>query len=188
MLATIAVALLIITWTLPIALTGLLSQISYLTGVLPWLNWINRLPGWLLGYIQGILPQTVLTVLIMILPIIFRMIANCQGLSTKTAVKLSLQTYYFTFLFVQVFLTVSLSSSVTTIVQEVVHSLDSVPAVLAKSLPKANNYFFSYILLHGFSVSAGALIQVQDLINWIIIAPFVDRTPRQKQKKQLNLF
>ena len=187
MLAAVAIALLIIAWTLPIALTGVLSQISYLTGVLPWLICINRLPGWLLGCIQGILPQVILTVLIMVLPIIFRVIVNYQGLLTKTAVELSLQIYYFTFLFVQVFLTVSLSSSVTTIVQEVVHGLDSVPAVLARSLPKASNYFFSYILLHGFSVSAGALIQVRGLINWIILAPLMDRTPRQKQKRQLSL-
>ena len=153
-LATVAVALLVVAWVLPVAFTGLLSQISYLTGLFPWLRWIDQLPGWLLGCIQGILPQVILTAITMLLPIVSRIIANCQGLSTKMAIEQSLQNYYFTFLFVQIFLTVSLSSSVTTIVQELVHGLDCVPAVLARNLSKASNYFSSYILLQGFFISA----------------------------------
>ena len=186
-LATVAVVLLIVTWALPVAFTGLLSQISYLTELLPWLEWVDQLPGWLLGCIQGILPQVILTAITILLRVVFRMIAECQALPTKMAVEQSLQNYYFTFLFVQVFLTVSLSSSVTTIIQELIHDPESVPAVLARNLPKASNYFFSYILLQGLSISAGALIRVGGLINWIILAPYMDHTPRQKRERQTSL-
>ena len=187
MLATIAVASLIVAWALPVGFTGLLSQISYLTGLLPWLRWIDRLPGWLLGCIQGILPQVILTAIVILLPIVLRILANYQGLLTNIAVEQSLQNYYFTFLFVQVFLTISLSSSITTIIQELIHGLDSIPAVLARNLPKTSNYFSSYILIQGFSVSAGTLVQIGGLINWIVVAPFVDHTPRQKRDRQTTL-
>lgn len=101
--------------------------------------------------------------------------------------ELSLQNYYFIFLFVQNFLKVSLSSSITAIAQDILHGLDSAPALLAKNLPKASNYFFSYLILQGLSVSAGALLQAEGLINWLILAPWMDRPPRQKWEGQTSL-
>ena len=187
LIAVIAVASLILAWAIPVVFTGLLSQITYLSNLVPWLHWINRIPLWLLGFIQGVLPQLILTIFTILVPSALRTITNHQGLSTYTTVELFLQKYYFTFLFIQVFLTVSLSSSVTTVLKELLHDSESVPAVLARNLPKASNYFFSYILLHGFSVSAAMFIQVGGLVNWIILAPFLDRTPRQIWKRQMNL-
>jgi len=160
---------------------------TYLTGLLPWLDWLDMLPVWLLGCMQGVLPQMALTMLTMLVPYVLRMIASRQGLPTEVAVELSLQKYYFTFLFVQIFLTVSLSSSMTVIIREVLHGLDSVPAVLATNLPKASNYFFSYLLLQGLSVSAGSLLQTGGLINWLVSAPIVNQTPRQKWEKETLL-
>ena len=94
----------------------------------------------------------------MLLPYVLRIIAERQGLLTEGAVELSLQNTYFTFLFAQVFLTVSLSSNITAVVAQLLHGLDSVPAVLALNLLKASNYFFSYLLLRYFSVSASSLL------------------------------
>jgi len=186
-LALIAVVSLIVAWAIPVAFTGLVSQITYLTGLLPWLHWIDRLPTWLLGSIEGVLPQLILTLLTMLLPLILRAITRRQGLLTEVAVELSLQKYYFAFLFVQVFLTVSLSSSITAVAQEILHGLDSLPTILATNLPKASNYFFSYLLLRGFSVSAGSLLQMGGLINWIVLAPITSHTPRQKWERQTGL-
>jgi len=117
-----------------------------------------------------VLPQLMLVVLTALLPLILRIITGWQGLSTETTMELSLQKYYFVFLFVQNFLTVSLSSSITAIAQDL-HGLNSAPALLARNLPKASNYFFSYLTLQGLSVSAGAFLQAEGLINWLILAP-----------------
>ncbi len=128
-----------------------------------------------------------LVALTALLPLVLRIITAWQGLSTETAVELSLQKYYFAFLFVQNFLTVSLSSSITAIAQDLLHGLNSAPALLAGNLPKASNYFFSYLALQGLSVSAGAFLQAEGLINWLILAPWTDRTPRQKWERQIGL-
>lgn len=69
---TIAVGGLIIGWAFPVAIVGLVSQIDYLTGVVPWLSWINKLPNSVVGLIQGILPPVGLAILIALLPIILR--------------------------------------------------------------------------------------------------------------------
>jgi len=186
-LVVVSVTAIILTWSVPVALTGVISQISYLTALLPWLRWINKLPSWLLGCIQGILPQMMLTALTTLLPYVLRIITERRGLLTEVAVELSLQKYYFTFLFVQVFLTVSLSSSITAVIQEVLHGLDSVPAVLATNLPKASNYFFSYLLIRCFSQSASSLLQVGRLIDWCTLASIMNVTPRQKWEKETSL-
>lgn len=69
---TVAVGGLIIGWAFPVALVGLVSQIDYLTEVVPWLSWINNLPNSVVGLIQGILPPVGLAILMALLPIILR--------------------------------------------------------------------------------------------------------------------
>lgn len=69
---TVAVGGLIVGWAFPVALVGLISQIDYLTEVVPWLSWINNLPNSVVGLIQGILPPVGLAILMALLPIILR--------------------------------------------------------------------------------------------------------------------
>ena len=178
---------LVIGWAFPVTFTGLLSQISYLTKTFHWLAWLGRAPTWVLSIISGILPQALLALLLVLLPFLLRLLAKTQGDHTGMAVELSVQRYYFAFLFVQVFLVVSISSGITTVINQVSHSPQSVPTILATNLPKASNYFFSYLLLQALSVSAGALVQVMGLVQWFIFAPLLDSTARQKWRRQVNL-
>ena len=186
-LVWIAIVFLLTTWAIPVALTGFLSQITTLAGSASWLHWIADAPTWLSGIVQGVLPQLMLVILTTLLPVILRFITGWQGLSTETAVELSLQKCYFVFLFIQNFLTVSLSSSITAIAQDLLHGVNHAPTLLARNLPKASNYFFSYLTLQGLSVSAGALLQAGSLISWLILSPWMDRTPRQKWERQIGL-
>ena len=151
------------------------------------IHWISKAPAWLAGVLQGVLPQSMLVALNVLLPLVLRNLTGWQGLSTETAIELSLQKSYFVFLFAQNFLTVSLSSSITIIAQELLHGPNSALALLAKNLPKASNYFFSYLALQSLTVNASALLQAGSLINWFILAPWADRTPRQKLKRLRNL-
>jgi len=186
-LALIAVVSLIIAWAISVVFTDLVFQITYLTSLLSWLHWIDRLSTWLLDFIEDVLSQLILILLTMLLPLILRAITRRQSLLTKMIVELSLQKYYFAFLFMQVFLTVFLSSSITTVAQEILHDLNFLPTILATNLSKASNYFFSYLLLRGFSISAGSLLQMRELINWIVLVPITSHTPRQKWERQTVL-
>ena len=73
-----AVGGLIIGWAFPVAFTGLLSQVSYLTKHYSFLKWLERAPTWILSIIQGILPQILLALLLLILPIVLRLLAKNQ--------------------------------------------------------------------------------------------------------------
>ena len=183
----IIMALLLLFWAIPVAFTGFLSQVTTLADSVPWLQWISDMPAWVSGSVQGVLPQLILSILTMVLPLILHALTEWQGLITDTAIELSLQKYYFSFLFVQNFLTVSLSSSITGIAQDIVNGQDSIPILLANNLPKASNYFFSYLILEGLSVSAGTLLQAGTLMKWFIFVPWMDHTPREKRDRQRNL-
>lgn len=186
-LIIVCIVIIVVGWSIPIAFTGLLSQISYLVPLLPWLHGLGRIPHWLLGFVQGLLPQTILMVLTMLLPITVRILAEQQGFSAGMFIELAVQRYYFRFLFLQVFLTVSLSSSATTILGDIFNRPGSVPSMLATNIPKTSNYFYSYMLLQAFSISANALIQVARLMEWFFLTSLMDRTPRQKWKRKANL-
>ncbi|KAI5295189.1 hypothetical protein KEM52_002105 [Ascosphaera acerosa] len=182
----VIVAAMIIGWAFPVAFTGLLSQLSYLETKFAWLAWIGSLPTWVLSAVQGLLPPLLLSVLMAMLPIILRFLSKAQGNRTGMAVELTVQKYYFAFLFVQLFLIVSISSSFSTMFRSVTN-FTSIPALLAQNIPRASNYFFSYMVLQALSVSAGALVQIVNLISWFILAPIIDKTARMKFARTMNL-
>ena len=178
---------LVIGWAIPVTFTGLLSNLDYLRNQYKWLKWLGKVPKIVIAIIQGILPQALLALLLFLLPLILRFLSKTQGDYTGMSVELSVQRYYFAFLFVQVFLVVSISSGITAVIGQLANSPQSAPAILAQNLPKASNYFFSYLLLQALTVSAGALVQIMGLIEWFILAPILDSTARQKWQRQINL-
>jgi hypothetical protein len=190
-LQTTAIYLLVATLTLgfafPVTLIGSLSQIKYLANVVSWLQWIETLPTWLVAVIQGVLPPVMLGLLTAMVPVALRLLANMQGLHSRQATENYVQVYYFTFLFVQVFLTVSLSAGITTILGELTDTIQSIPAVLAQNLPKACNYFFSYIIMHTFTTIVSTLVEVNGLINLFILSPTFDKTARHKWMRGQSL-
>jgi hypothetical protein len=52
----------------------------------------------------------------------------------------------------------------------------SLVETLAKSLPKASNYFLSYVLLQALSISASSLLRIDRLGGKFVLAPIFDRT------------
>lgn len=174
----------IVGWAAPVAFTGFLSQLRALTALLPSL--VHYTP-WLLGFLQGILPQAILIILIILLPTIIRLLVQQQGFALQTAVELTIQKYYFCFLFIQVFLTVALSSSAATVLGQIYHGFDSLPTFLAINLPKTSNYFLSYLILHAFSISAGELVQISGLLQYFVISPLMDRTPREQLQRRVGI-
>lgn len=70
--ATVFVVGMIILWSIPVALVGLLSNVDYLTNKIPWLGFINDVPEAILGAIKGLLPTVMLALLVMAVPILLR--------------------------------------------------------------------------------------------------------------------
>jgi hypothetical protein len=183
------IAGMIILWIFPVVFTASLSQITAVANEYSWLRWLLRAPTVILNIIQGVLPAALLAILMFLLPVTLRLLATLQGTQSGMLVELSVQKYYFFFLFVQLFLVVSIASAATALlgILQHINTISDVPNLLAQNIPRASNYFFSYMLLQALSVSAGALVQVGSLISWFVLAPLFDSTARNKFKRQTSL-
>lgn len=184
---TVVIAALCIAWTVPVAFTGIISQVTYLTRLFPQLEPINRAPPILIATLQGVVPQATLTILTILLPILIRILVHRLGFVLGRDVELAIQRIYFWVTFLQVFFTVSVSSSLTTILGQVWDHPGSLPSLIATNIPKTSNYFFSYMLLQGFSLSGGRLLQIGGLLNRLLVGRLRDLTPRQQMRRTLTL-
>jgi hypothetical protein len=176
---------LVIFWGIPVSFTGALSQIDSLTKTLPWLGFINTLPDWVVSLVQGVLPPAFLAILFAILPLLLRFLAGLTGTTTSGERELLVQNFYFAFVFVQLFLVVSISTGITSTIDKLINDPLSVPQTLAQNLPKAANYFFSYMILQALSISSGTLLQIGAVVV-IIFLRFLDTTPREKVSRVLQ--
>lgn len=181
---TIVVGMCIL-WAIPVSATTLLGNIPQLVAQYKWLSFLKgaETP---LKPVSGVVPAIVLSILMMLPSMIFYKLAFLQGKQTGKQRELSVQNYYFFFLFVQAFLVVSISSGTLATLAEIA-DVTSIPRLLAQNLPKASNYFFSYMIIQALSVSAGTLLQIGTLLSWLIMPRMADNTPRQKWKRNTSL-
>ncbi|KAF8463896.1 phosphate metabolism protein [Kalaharituber pfeilii] len=184
---TAFVIALVIFWSIPVAVTALISQVDYLTERLPWLGFINDTPPVILGLITGLLPAVMLAILMALLPIVLRLMAKIAGAPSLSQIELRTQNSYFAFQVVQVFLVTTLASAASTAVSEIINNPTSAPGLLAQAIPKASNFYIAFMILQGLAISAGALLQLVGLIVFNLLGLILDNTPRKMFRRWSTL-
>ncbi|KAE8444846.1 hypothetical protein EG329_014201 [Mollisiaceae sp. DMI_Dod_QoI] len=177
----------VVLWLIPVGWTASLAQIGTLAKTVSWLHWLTKLPSKVLDALAGVLPALFLSILLALVPTILNYLAFMQGAQTGVQKQRSVQNFYFGFLFVQVFLVVSISGGAFAALTSSATSITAIPDTLATQLPKASNYFFSYMILQSLSTSAGTLLQVVTLILWYLLPKILDNTARQKWTRNTTL-
>lgn len=182
------VAALIIFWSIPVAFVGILSNIHNLAdGPIKFLSFINKIPPVILGLVQGLLPSILLAVLMALLPIILRKMAKLAGKPTLSTVELRVQNSYFLFQVIQVFLVTTLTSGASAAGVQIFKTPSSATTLLAGSLPQASNFYISYFILQGLTISSGAVLQLVGVILFRVLGKFLDSTPRKMYKRFVTL-
>jgi len=176
---TAFVVALVIFWSIPVALVGAISNINYLVEKVPFLKFIDDIPEVILGVVTGLLPAVMLAVLMSFLPIILRLMARISGLPSASLIEYRVQNTYFLFQVIQVFLVTTMSSAASSAVPQILKDPSSVTSMLAQNLPKASNFYVSFMLLQGLSISSGALVQAAGLILYKLLSKLFDNTPRK---------
>ncbi|RHZ54492.1 putative DUF221 domain protein [Aspergillus thermomutatus] len=172
------IAALVIFWSIPSAAVGAISNITYLTSLLPFLGFIDKLPSSLKGVIAGLLPSAALVLLMSLVPIICRFLARRAGAPSTAHVELFTQSAHFCFQVVQVFLVTTLTSAASAATAQIIKDPLSAKDLLAENLPKATNFYISYFLLQGLTMSSMAVVQVAGVIVFKFMSTFFDRSPR----------
>lgn len=85
-----AIAAMIIFWSLPAAIVGAISNISYLTSAIPPLQFIDKLPDVIKGVIAGLLPAGALVLLMSLVPIICRCMLDLLPCLYATLISLTI--------------------------------------------------------------------------------------------------
>lgn len=105
--------------------------------------------------------------------------ARLAGEPSLAEIELFVQSFYFAFQVVQVFLITTLTSAASAALQEVLKAPFSAPDLLSQNLPKASNFYLSYILIQCLAVGATGLLHFWDLIKHGVITRFI-QNPRAK--------
>ncbi|KAG5362186.1 hypothetical protein CJU90_4880 [Yarrowia sp. C11] len=179
MVVKVFLTALVILWAIPVAVVGSFSNIKSLTGLVPFLGFLNNLPSQLQGLVSGLLPTILMAVLMMLLPIIIRQCAKQAGCPTTTQVEYYTQNAFFAFQFVNVFLITTFASSAAATVKAISDDPGSAMTMLSGNLPKSSNFFVSYIMLQALSFPGGALLQIVALILFKLLGTLLDNTPRK---------
>lgn len=167
-------------FSIPIGLIGTLSNVNKLADRFDWLDWIHRLPSWLLGLLEGFVPPYLISSFTSYVPKLFRHIAKMSGEPTTPQAELKTQAWYFVFLVVQVFLVTTISSDVAAVTSDIARHPEDTPQILAQRLPSSSNFYLTYFVLQGLGSAAATIVNYSDLFEYYFYEYYWDKTPREK--------
>ncbi|KAJ9136442.1 DUF221 domain-containing protein [Pleurostoma richardsiae] len=180
------IAALIIFWAIPVAVVGVISNVTYLES-LSFLHWLKKIPDVIMGVVTGLLPSVMLSILMSLVPIIMRLCAKLSGEPSYSRVELFTQNSYFAFQVIQVFLVTTMTSAASAVVKQIIDKPGSVTSLLANNLPKASNFYMSYFIVQGLTVASGVISQVVGFAIFTLMYKYLAGTPRALYTKWANL-
>ncbi|KAL2161823.1 hypothetical protein VTH06DRAFT_7607 [Thermothelomyces fergusii] len=169
----------IVFWSFPAAAVGLVSNVKSLSEMFIFLSWITLLPGPILGVIQGLLPALALSWLMAAVPWMLRGCARVAGVPAQGLVELYVQHAYFFFQVLQVFLITTLTSAASAAVFDAIKNPLHITDMLSENLPKASNFYLSYILIQCLAAGATRLANFGDLFQHELIGKMT-ANPRRR--------
>lgn len=128
-----------------------------------------------------------LAILVSLVPVFFRLMGKLAGKPTLSAVELRCHESFFWFQVLQVFLVTTMTSAASSAVPTIIKNPTGIPNLLASSIPKASNFYVSYIILQGLTFAAGTLVQLSGLVLFYILGRLLDSTPRKMYNRWYNL-
>ncbi|KAG5958660.1 hypothetical protein E4U57_001208 [Claviceps arundinis] len=176
----------VIFWAVPSAFIGSISNIETVTKHFKFLNFLNLLPKVILNFIQSFLPAIALSLLMAIVPWLLRICGAMSGIPTTTRVELFVQNVYFAFQVVQVFLITTLTSAASSALGAILSNPLGAKDLLAANIPKASNFYLSYILIQCLLGGGMRLIQPFSLIRHCFVGR-VSIIPRTRYNRWFTL-
>ena len=151
-IASTVLTLTIIFWSIPVAVVGAISNITFLIKVAPWLEFINNMPSKLKGIITGLLPVVALAILMSLVPPFIKKVGKVSGCMTVQQVESYCQAWFYAFEVVHVFLVVALCSSSISSVPDIVEDPSSLmPLFSATRITKIRQLLYCLSLFAGFN-------------------------------------
>ncbi|CAH0057794.1 unnamed protein product [Clonostachys solani] len=171
----------VIFWSIPSVIVGTISNVQSLIDMFPFLSWLGDLPGAIKGFLTGFVPAMALTLFMAIVPVLLRFCAVVAGVPSYTRAELFTQTAYFAFQVVQVFLVTTITSAASGALFKIIQEPLQIKDVLAENLPKASNFYLSYILIQCLMNAGTSLLHPFDLFRHVFLRK-IARLPRMHHR------
>jgi calcium permeable stress-gated cation channel len=107
--------------------------------------------------------------------------ARFAGIPSLPMIETYTQSAYFAFQVIQVFLVTTLTSAASAAITDVITNPLSAKDLLSANLPKASNFYLSYILIQSLALGATTLVQPFSLFRHQVLAKSLDN-PRRRFK------
>ncbi len=115
------------------------------------------------------------------------MVARHSGEPSLARIELFTQNAYFVFQVVQVFLVTTIASAASSVLKNLISNPTGITSLLAKRLPTVSNFYISYFIVQGLSISSGVLSQVVGFAIFSLMYKYLSGTPRSLYTKWANL-
>jgi hypothetical protein len=100
------------------------------------------------------------------------------GVPTRPLVELYSQSAYFAFQVVQVFLVTTITSAASAAFTQILQDPLSAKDLLSQNLPKASNFYLSYVLVQCLAGAASGFLHIPDLFRQYVLSKTTDN-PRK---------
>lgn len=174
-------------WTIPAgAIVALFSlqRLQMIKG-LEWTGKIAEISPLLGGLVEGALPPVVMSVLISLIPTLFRFVIGHERLVSSAVIERKTRDYFMFFTVYGSFFVIALGQSFFQDIDAILENPVMIVNALAKEVPGTGVFFSTFILLQAF---IPLILQLSGVVRVIVrfILLKISKTERQKRKARLS--
>ncbi|GKB96221.1 calcium permeable stress-gated cation channel 1-like protein [Tanacetum coccineum] len=167
---------------IPIAFVQSLANIEGIEKAAPFLKPIIETKA-IKSFIQGFLPGIALKIFLILLPTILMMMSKFEGFLSISRLERRSASRYYLFNFFNVFL----ASVVTGTVLEQLNtflkkSVNDIPTTIGVAIPMKATFFITYIMVDGWSGTAGEILRLKPLIIFHLKNFFLVKTEKDREE------
>ena len=109
------------------------------------------------------------------------------GEVSESRIELFTQQAYFIFQLIQVFLVQTLASAASTLIVQIADNPTGIFSILARAIPTSSNFYVSYFMIQGFTISSGVIAQVAGCVIFSLMYKYLSSTPRALYQRWTGL-
>lgn len=170
-------------WTIPAAFIVGLSSIKGLVELdaFKWADGILEWNEYLVGLVEGLLPPIIMSVLISLIPVLFRFVIRFERISSVARIEAKTRDFFFIFTIYGSFFVILIGASFFTNPDKLKENYNQIIDMLAKAIPGTSLTFATFIVVRSlipFPLMLSGVIRV--VIRGILLK-FLAKTERSKR-------
>lgn len=167
---------------IPIAFVQSLANIEGIEKSVPFLRPVIEIPS-IKSFIQGFLPGIALKIFLILLPTILMIMAKFEGFLCISRLERRAASRYYLFNFFNVFLGSVIAGTVLEQLNAFLkQSVNKIPETIGVAIPMKATFFITYIMVDGWSGTAGEILRLKPLIIYHLKNFFLVKTEKDREE------